>query len=394
MKRNPLSPTALVVALILNLSSPVLAKQDVSHHAGQVRVMTQNLYVGAEILSIAVAPGLCELMSAADTAVKQVLANDFGQRADVQARLIAEESPEVIGLQEVFTVIESDLQGVPFQTTDYLTVLMTALAGQDAIYNVAAIRSSTPLTVPADSNGDCDPADPSFAAADYLGTIIDHDVILCRSDIVCSAGASANFTTNASATTPAGPIVIERGWVSAIASVKGREYQVVNTHLEVDSNASFRAVQFGQAVELAATLDSFHGNGLPQVVLGDFNSDDATGLPDCAPFVTPCYSGYQVMAGTGFLDTWLKRGGKADDGFTCCQDEDLLNTESNHSVRIDQIWARGSINHFGGPEVRGVRADVVGDEPQDRSFPDGLWPSDHAGVIADLVMRSPNDTLD
>ena len=37
----------------------------------------------------------------------------------------------------------------------------------------------------------------------------------------------------ASADTPGGPIVIERGWVSTVATVRGRSYRVVNTHLEV-----------------------------------------------------------------------------------------------------------------------------------------------------------------
>lgn len=378
----------LFITLFLVCSSTALAAKDSSHRAGQISAMTQNLYVGAEILGIAVAPGLCELMGAADVAVQQVLANDFSQRADALAALIAAEQPEVVGLQEVFQVILTDLGGTPFFFDDYLAQLMTALNDQGVVYYDAATRWSTAITVPADSNGDCDPQSPSLGAADYAGTIVDRDVILCRSDVDCGNAASAIFQFNAGANTPAGPILIERGWVSVVASFKGRAYRVLNTHLEVDSNPSFRDVQFAQAVELAATLDAMRADGLPQVVLGDFNSDDTPGLPTC-DLAVPCFTSYQVMTAAGFKDAWLHRGGKAEDGYTCCEDEDLRNEASAHYRRIDQVWARGSANHYGGPELRGVRAHVLGTEQSDRSVPDGLWPSDHASVVADLVLRTP-----
>jgi endonuclease/exonuclease/phosphatase family metal-dependent hydrolase len=377
----------LLLALVA-LVSPAWAASDDAQRAGQIRAMTQNLYIGAEVLSIAQAPGLCELMAAADAAVEQVLANDFSQRAETLARLIAAENPEVVGLQEVFQVILSDPQTLtPFYFDDYLGMLLAALSAEGANYYAAQTRMSTPITVPADSDDDCDPLGPSLAAADYFGTIVDRDVIICREDVACAGGAAANFQFNASADTPGGPIVIERGWVSTVATVKGREYRIVNTHLEVSGNASFRIVQSLQALEFGATLDFLSADGRPQVVLGDFNSDDAPGPVDCGGF-QPCFSGYEVMVAAGFADAWLAQGRNAGDGFTCCQDADLRNAESAHSERIDQVWARAAVDHFGRPEVRGVRARVLGAEQDDRSHPDGLWPSDHAGVSADLVLRT------
>jgi len=384
------SAVAGILTVLITISSPALAGKDNAHRAGQITAMTQNLYVGAEILSIAVAPGLCELMGAADVAVQQVLANDFTQRADALAALIAAEAPEVVGLQEAFQVILSGLDGSPFYFDDYLAMLLVALNEQGVSYYTAATRSSTPITVPADSDGDCDPSNPSLGAADYLGTIIDHDAILCRDDVVCSNPAMANFTYNVSAPTPVEDLVIERGWVSVVATVKGRNYRVLNTHLEVDSNEAFRLVQFAQAAELAEILGFMQADGLPQVVLGDLNSDDTPGAsPVTCLDLGLCPTSYQVMTAIGFIDTWLVRGGKTEDGYTCCQDEDLRNPDSALTRRIDQVWARGSVNHFGGPEVRGVRAGVLGTEQSDRSVPDGMWPSDHAGVVADLVLRTP-----
>lgn len=379
---------ALLLALTAFLA-PAWAAGDDAQRAGQIRAMTQNLYIGAEVLSIAGAPGLCELMVAADAAVEQVLANDFSQRAEALARLIAAESPEVVGLQEVFQVILSDPQTLtPFHFDDYLGMLLGALGKEGANYYTAQSRMSAPIAVPADSDGDCDPQNPDLAAADYFGTIVDRDVIICREDVACADGAAANFQFNASANTPGGPIVIERGWVATVATVKGRAYRVVNTHLEVNGSASFRTVQSLQALELGATLEALSADGRPQVVLGDFNSDDSPGPVDCGGF-QPCFSGYEIMAAAGFSDAWLAQNRNAGDGFTCCQDVDLRNAGSAHGERIDQVWARGSVDHFGGPEVRGVRARVLGAEQADRSEPDGLWPSDHAGVSADLVLRPP-----
>ena len=63
------------------------------------------------------------------------------------------------------------------------------------------------------------------------------------------------------------------------------------------------------------------------------------------------------------------------DGFTCGQAADLANETSTLGERIDYVWVRGA---------RVTAARVVGDREGDRSTPHRLWPSDHAGVVADL----------
>jgi hypothetical protein len=278
--------------------------------------------------------------------------------------------------------------GTPYYSEDYPAMLLSALSEQGVSYYAAGTRASAPITVPADSNDDCNHEDPSLGAADYLVTVMDRDVILCRSDIACDDPKVFNFTINAKAWTPAGPVTVERGWVSVVASAGGREYRLVNTHLEVDVNPSFRAVQYAQAMELALGLDLLAEDGLWQIVLGDFNSDDSPVPPGCDHF-DPCLSGYQVMAESGFDDMWLTRRGRPENGFTCCQDVDLQNFDSHLSVRIDQVWARRTSGHYEWVEMRRVRIGVVGDKQRDRSSPDNLWQSDHAGVIAALVWHSP-----
>jgi hypothetical protein len=66
-------------------------------------------------------------------------------------------------------------------------------------------------------------------------------------------------------------------------------------------------------------------------------------------------------------------------GDTCCQDADLLNDASDLTSRIDLILYDGAVEPLMG--------EVVGDEPADR-IDSGLWPSDHAGVVATLRIEN------
>ncbi|MGK0537279.1 endonuclease/exonuclease/phosphatase family protein, partial [Bacillus sp. 'calajunan'] len=61
------------------------------------------------------------------------------------------------------------------------------------------------------------------------------------------------------------------------------------------------------------------------------------------------------------------------------QDPDLLNAVSSLNIRIDVILFKNGWNP--------IVANVVGKEQSDRT-PTALWPSDHAGVVASLVLPS------
>ena len=81
--------------------------------------------------------------------------------------------------------------------------------------------------------------------------------------------------------------------------------------------------------------------------------------------------------------------GRPGTGYTCCQNPDLRNPASL-SKRIDFIFVRNS--SAPGAAAIDTEADdafTVGDLPSDRvTTVDGslLWPSDHAGVGADLYV--------
>ncbi|MCY7484582.1 hypothetical protein M5X00_30820 [Paenibacillus alvei] len=82
---------------------------------------------------------------------------------------------------------------------------------------------------------------------------------------------------------------------------------------------------------------------------------------------------YGLFLANGFYDTWEEVG--KGNGFTFCQDADLLNDQSSLFARIDYILFKNG--------WMPVKADNVGEKQQDRTDT-GLWPSDHAGVTATL----------
>jgi len=157
-----------------------------------------------------------------------------------------------------------------------------------------------------------------------------------------------------------------QGWSSIVATVDGRAYRFVVTHLLGQEAPD---VQLAQTRELLALLSAETGS---TILVGDFNSD-AYGIDPTR--VTPTYS---MMLAAGYGDTWMEPERHAL-GLTCCQQGDLLNARSTFDQRIDFVFTR---NLPAGAQP--VRRDVVGDRPGDRTA-SGLWPSDHAGVAVTLV---------
>ena len=157
------------------------------------------------------------------------------------------------------------------------------------------------------------------------------------------------------------------------AQVRGTRFRFVSTHLDGDCLPFTSAIQQAQAAEiLAGPADT----DLPVVLAGDLNSPaDGTGVT------------YDSLLATGFSDAWTDAG--SGPGLTCCQADDVLNAVSALDRRIDVVLFRA------GTPPRGIlspmtatAAEVVGDVPGDRT-PSGLWPSDHAGVVATLRLGHP-----
>ncbi|MGD8762649.1 MAG: hypothetical protein PVG87_10115, partial [Desulfobacteraceae bacterium] len=366
-----LSPKILIRASVILLA--ILFLHMPNYAMGQkITVMTINLYLGAEIQSLADAPDLISFLEGVEDALDQVKANDFTGRAEALAALIVEKNPHLIGLQEVydFTSLVPELNGSP-PFLNYLDELREALSAQGACYDdVATVTNLDFGPIPVPTYG--------------LVSITDRDVILARCGVetgvvdltwfpLCQESTDGcNYDTVAEAETPAGTIAFERGYV-AVDVIGSFPVRFFNTHLEVKLPDPYQPlsalIQSAQATELITLIglqNYFDPPMGPVIVVGDINSSPEDETVVIGPFtIVPPYTQFVL---SGYADVWTLRPGKPK-GLTCCYDEDLSITADLYE-RIDVI--------FSSAEPDRVKANVVGNDEADRT-PSGLWPSDHAG---------------
>ena len=346
-------------------TGPKLESEFPAQGASGVTVITRNLYVGADINPILGAPSLPAIPGLVAAAFEQVQATDFPERAEALADEISATEPHLVGLQEVSLIrIQSPgdfFIGNPVPATDvafdYLAILLDALEARGLDYAAVAVSHGVDVELPSATGDDI--------------RLTDREVILARGDVDISNVEEENFAVNLTIQVggPGGPpLTILRGWVGVDATINHRTIRFVSTHLEPASIPPIVPIQVAQANELIGVLA---GVALPIIFVGDFNSaaDGST---------TPTYG---ILIDAGFVDAWSEARPR-DPGFTCCQEPDLLNPTSVLDERIDLILVRDDFEQDNGI-VGGVHVGVLGEEQGDRT-PSGLWPSDHAGVLATL----------
>ncbi|MGF1598003.1 MAG: endonuclease/exonuclease/phosphatase family protein [Acidimicrobiales bacterium] len=337
----------LVAALTAVMVTPSEAWY--SSRPRQLEVMSQNLYIGADLGRLLQGASPAELLAT-------VQQTNYPDRAVEIAQGIDDFNPDLIGLQEVtqITILDGQLRPVA-PPVDYLTILLDALAAEGEHYAVAATVTNADATLPV--------GDGTYA------NVVDRDVILYRTSTTrVSNPASGNYTTNFVATVFGTEIPFTRGWVAVDAHVAGRHIRFVNTHLEVEDapclvDGSLVECQDVQATELVGIVGAETD---PVVLVGDFNAQ-------------PGETAYRTIDDAGFVDTWTIRYPlPREAGYTCCQSETLDNVESQLDKRIDHIWlSDGDFGRFV------AQTTVVGDWAE-RKTPGGLWYSDHGGPFARL----------
>jgi endonuclease/exonuclease/phosphatase family metal-dependent hydrolase len=153
--------------------------------------------------------------------------------------------------------------------------------------------------------------------------------------------------------------------VAVDATVEGKTIRFVNTRLEPADYTDF--IQAGQLAELQQLLGN---ESMPVVLVGDLNSEaDGRGTPT-----------YQSLLTAGFMDVHGLDPTPDGDALTCCHDLALRNSSVQLSKRIDHILLGNT------PVAPEVDAWIVGDDLADKTR-SGLWPSDHAGVVARLTFQ-------
>jgi hypothetical protein len=255
------------------------------------------------------------------------------------AREIGKAQPTFVGLQEAFSWYTGPLGSSPASKVvgDQAQSLLDDLTAQGLHY--APVATLT----------DSDFEQPSNLGFDVR--LVDHDVLLARTDIpgLTLANIQANhFATLLSGNIFIGKITLPRGWISVDATINGKTFRVVTTHLETITDA----VRIAQANEI---LEGPLQTKLPTVFFGDLNTN-----ADSAD------QAYTNLTGGGLVDVWSAIH-PGDPGYT--------SPLPGLTQRIDLVFLHN----------KATPKDIVIIGTADRT-PAGVWYSDHAGLVATVLI--------
>lgn len=353
-----------------------------------ITVMTRNLYLGGDINRPIQAALLAQAQGGTPQQILGALANgsavtraivdetDFTVRARLLADEIRRTSPDVVGLQEVAlwrsgpVEISPPAVAVPNAETvdyDFLQLLLDELNAGGPLYRAEVIGLRADVESPSFF---ASPTEPG--ARDVRLTM--RDVILVRDtpSLRVTGEGDEIYDANLSLGVLGATFDFDRGfqWVDVRAG--GRDFRVVNTHLEAFSS-DLALAQAEQMVDEATAPDR------STVIVCDCNSDplDARIKTDIGDTV-PHKAAYDFITQT-YTDQWLQWA-PAEEGWTSGLNERVDEVPPSWTHRIDMVFGRTA---RGGP--LGVdRGEVTGTELTDRDADTGLWPSDHAGVVLRL----------
>jgi endonuclease/exonuclease/phosphatase family metal-dependent hydrolase len=336
---------ALLAALCAAAALPAAAsakKQD-------LKVMTRNVYLGADLIPLASAPDEPTFEQNAAQRYQTVLDNNFPARAKLLAAEIHKAKPDLIGVQEA-TIWRRSPDGVKdgTQTPSTQVVYDSSKELQKALK-----KAGTPYKEVVGRNWF------DFEAPTALGydvRITQRNVILMRkgSKVKLRKTFSGQFKHHFDPPTPAGVAHQLRGWVGVDGTLAKHKFRFVDTHLEAYS-AAVANQQMGELLKSGGPLASKKKSS---ILVGDFNSQPSDAAKDNA---------YKTAIKAGFANPLPKR-------ITCCFSEDLRNPARTESKWIDHVLVR--------PKVKALKSGITGLKQVG-----GLYPSDHAGIFATLRLK-------
>jgi endonuclease/exonuclease/phosphatase family metal-dependent hydrolase len=333
---------------------------------GIIKVMSRNVYIGTDVDIVLDAPSLETIPILVASAFDLLQKTDFPSRAEALVTEIEKTMPHLIGLQEMskfFRQTPGDLlseNNTPAtdKFLDFFEVLMDALESRGLNYEIVATKENADVELPMFMG-----LDGETLLYDDV-RIVDHDVILARSDVVTSNPVAVQY--DSMLVVPEAGISIPRGYVAVNAEIGQTSVVFANTHLESVPDIKLR---LGQVTQL---VDAFKNEVLPVILVGDFNSQATTG------------TAYNYVLSEGYTDIWIENPLMYNtNGYTFGHESDLKNDTPNLFTRIDFIFA--------GPQGDPVIGEgfVLGDEKRDKTA-NGLWASDHAGIVAKLTYPVPS----
>jgi endonuclease/exonuclease/phosphatase family metal-dependent hydrolase len=380
-RRAALLALAAALALSLIAATGAEAKKKGHKQKGKVvKVMTRNLYLGADLIPAIEAKGLGEFTNATGKVLRDVTANDFPVRAKGLAQEILKKKPDLVGLQEAALwrtgppSAEALLGGRGPNASevryDYLKLLLAQLNKGKKRYRVAVSNEEFDFEAPGNENGvSGDGPNNLIPNAEINGRLTMRDAILAKvgKSVRTSNPRTGHFGSLLVVELQGVKIPVTRGWASIDARVNGgRKLHFVDTHFEAyDPPTEVPSIKSRQASELlAGPLRS----KLTTILVGDLNSDDDTVEPGEQQAYRTLLAGGMRERSTGTP-------------FSCCLKSSLLGESAGGSIadfdhQIDHVMTADP------RKVKLIKSAVTGRAPVN-----GFWDSDHAGVFSALRVK-------
>jgi endonuclease/exonuclease/phosphatase family metal-dependent hydrolase len=353
---SSLRPRRTVAALLVALSACVALPAAASAKKQDLKVMTRNVYLGADLIPLAAAPDQNAFEQAAAQRYQTVLGNDFPARAKALAAEIKKAKPDVIGVQEA-TIWRRGADGVKDGPAtpatqvvyDSSKELQKALKSAGSPYKEVAGRDWFDFEAP--------------TALGYDVRVTQRDIILVRKGSKMKVGKTfrGGYTNHFDPPTPFGVARQLRGWVGLDGTLAKKKFRFVTTHLEAYSPA----VADQQMQQLLSSKGPLGSKKRKAILVGDFNSAPGANANDRG--TNRDANAYYRAIDAGFRNPLPARK-------TCCFAEDLHSTADQLETWIDHVLVR--------PKVKVLKSGIVGTKQVG-----GLFPSDHAGITATLRLK-------
>jgi hypothetical protein len=348
-----------------------------------VKVMTRNIYLGADLSPALNANSFPAFTAANGAILREVEATDFPRRVIGLAQEIQQKKPDLIGIQEGAwwrTGPPPTLQAPYAQgpngnftaTTDkynFLQILLGALEDRGLSYEIAVEKVEFDFEAPTDYDNN---PNTGLFGGEVMGRLTMRDAILVNEDSRVKAKLknpqsgtySSLYTPNISGI----DVPVTRGWTAGDITVqkgKGkskvkRKFRFVNTHFEAfddeTQRPSIRALQATEVVNGPASKKR-------TIMLGDFNSN--------VPGVQPGdEQAFQVI-----LDAGFERRATSNP-LSCCVNNLFTAPPSQFDHQVDHV-----VTNMGN-KAKLVNSSVTGLEQVN-----GIYNSDHAGVFSKLKLK-------
>jgi endonuclease/exonuclease/phosphatase family metal-dependent hydrolase len=149
-------------------------------------------------------------------------------------------------------------------------------------------------------------------------------------------------------------------WMRLRDKNSGVQFRILNTHFDQKGQIAREM----SAAMVVADAKAFPAD-FPQILTGDLNADQPNKALD-------------ILKEGGWLDTWATLYGSQQPGFTAHDflgDKFVPKGKLAHAGKIDWIFCRG--------DVTPVSSKIIRDQK------DGIYPSDHYFLVADLKIATP-----